>query len=62
LELPSGLFPSVDYGSLATRIEKGKRRNCLKERFSTWNVSETARPPQYEYKDKNEGYIATSEN
>jgi hypothetical protein len=55
LKLPSGLFLSRDYGSLTTRIEKGKRRNCLNERFDTWNVSETTRPSQYEYKFKNEG-------
>jgi len=31
LELPSGLFPSDDYSSLAIKIEIEKRRNLLKE-------------------------------
>jgi hypothetical protein len=31
LKLPSGLFPSGNYGSLATGIETGKRRNWFKK-------------------------------
>jgi hypothetical protein len=42
LKLASGLFPSGDYGSLATGIEKEKRGSWLKERFGHLNVGKTS--------------------